>query len=179
MADDVKSWLEDLAESFLEAVGIQSDQRVLDFGCGPGYYVIPAAHIVGVGGRVYALDKSAEVLGELRERAAKENLGNIEILLTSGELVIPLDDEDVDAVLLYDVIHSHYFSQKDRITLLREINRVLKVGGLFSVYPSHMDAEAIRKLIMEIDFQYIGSMQRMLLHFGSLKEDLILNFRRI
>ncbi|MFX1561957.1 MAG: class I SAM-dependent methyltransferase [Promethearchaeota archaeon] len=179
MNGDVELWLKELAEPFLEEVGLQSNQQVLDFGCGPGYYVIPAARIVGVEGRIYALDKSAEVLSELRERAAQENLGNIEIIQTSGKLVIPLDDEAVDTVLLYDVIHSHYFSEKDRLTLLSEIHRVLKADGLFSIYPSHMDAEAIMKLIAQTRFQYIESIQKTLLHFGSLQEDQILNYRRI
>lgn len=176
MEGDVDRWLKDLAVSFLKRVGIQPKQKILDFGCGPGFYTIPVARIVGKKGRVFALDKSAKVLRELEQRAEEENLSNIEILLTSGELVIPLDDASVDVCLLYDVIHSHYFTHQLRVTLLREIQRVLKSGGLLSFYPSHMNFDTSKELLERMGFECIGTMQGTLLHYYSLKEDRILNF---
>ena len=58
MESDVDKWLKEKAEKFLKEVGIRKDQTVLDWGCGSGYYTIPAAKIVGDKGKVYALDKS-------------------------------------------------------------------------------------------------------------------------
>ncbi len=176
MKSDVDRWLKDLAIPFLKRVGIQPKQRILDFGCGPGFYTVPAARIVGRKGRVFALDKSAKVLRELEQRAKEENLSNIEILLTSGELVIPLDDDSVDVCLLYDVIHSHYFTHQRRVTLLREIQRVLKSGGLLSFYPSHMNFDTSKEWLESMGFECIGTMQATLLHYYSVKEDRILNF---
>jgi ubiquinone/menaquinone biosynthesis C-methylase UbiE len=173
---DVDRWLKDLAVPFLKRVGIQPKQRILDFGCGPGFYTVPAARIVGRRGRIFAIDKSVKVLQELEQRAKEESLSNIEILLTSGELVIPLDDESVDACLLYDVIHSHYFTHQRRITILREIQRVLKPGGLLSFYPSHMNLDTSKELLEGMGFECIGTSQVTLLHYYSLKEDRILNF---
>ncbi len=40
----------------LERAGIKEGQTVLDFGCGPGFYAIAAARMVGAKGKVYALD---------------------------------------------------------------------------------------------------------------------------
>jgi ubiquinone/menaquinone biosynthesis C-methylase UbiE len=174
---DVDRWLKELAVPFLKRVGVQPKQRVLDFGCGPGFYTVPAARIVGRRGRVFALDKSAKVLQELEQRAKEERLSNIEILLTSGELVIPLDDDSVDVCLLYDVIHSHYFSQQRRVTLLREIQRVLKSGGLLSFYPSHMNFDTSKRLLESMGFECMGTLQVTLLHYYSLKEDRIMNFQ--
>ena len=176
MERDVDRWLKELAVPFLKRVGIQPKQRILDFGCGPGFYTVPAARIVGSRGRVFALDKSAKVLQELEQRAKEESLSNIEILLTSGELVIPLHDDSVDVCLLYDVIHSYYFTQQRRVTLLREIQRVLKSGGFLSFYPSHMNFDTSKRLLESMGFECIGTMKAPLLHYYSLKEDRILNF---
>jgi ubiquinone/menaquinone biosynthesis C-methylase UbiE len=172
---DVDRWLDELAVPFLKRVGIKPKQRVLDFGCGPGFYAVPAARIVGERGKVFALDKNGKVLRELEERAKDEHLSNIEILQTSGELDIPLDDDAVDVCLLYDVIHSHYFSLQRRITILREIQRVLKPVGLLSFYPSHMNFDESKRLLDGMGFECTRIMQTTLLHFYSLKEDRVLN----
>ncbi|MFX1576069.1 MAG: class I SAM-dependent methyltransferase [Promethearchaeota archaeon] len=176
MESDADRWLKELAVPFLKRVGIEPKQKVLDFGCGPGFYAVPVARIVGKRGRVFALDKSAKELRLLEQRAVNEGLSNIEILQTSGELVIPLNDDQIDICLLYDVIHSHYFTHQRRLTLLKEIQRVLKAGGLLSVYPSHMDFDTSRRLVESMGFECIETIQATLLHFYSLKEDQILNF---
>jgi ubiquinone/menaquinone biosynthesis C-methylase UbiE len=175
VVSDVDRWLEELAVPFLKRAGIEPNQKILDFGCGPGFYAVPAARIVGKKGKVFALDKSAKVLQELDQLAKAEELSNIEILQTSGELVIPLEDEVVDVCLLYDVIHSHYFSHQRRMTILREIQRVLKPGGLLSFYPSHMNFDESKRLLEGIGFECRKTMQATLLHYYSLKEDRILN----
>ena len=175
VVSDADRWLKELAVPFLKQVGIQPGQKILDFGCGPGFYAIPAARIVGERGRVFALDKSAKVLRELEERAKGEHLSNIKILQTAGELVIPLDDDAVDVCLLYDVIHSHYFTSQRRITILREIQRVLKPVGLLSFYPSHMNFDESKRLLDGMGFKCTRIMQTTLLHYYSLKEDRVLN----
>ncbi len=55
---------------YLEEAGIREGMQVLDFGCGPGSYVVPAAQMVGNSGTVYALDVQQTALTMTRERAA-------------------------------------------------------------------------------------------------------------
>ncbi len=50
---------------------------VLDFGCGPGSYVIPAAQMVTESGRIYALDIRQTALTMVRDRALKLGLANV------------------------------------------------------------------------------------------------------
>jgi SAM-dependent methyltransferase len=126
--------IESSAIKILERTGIMRGQTVLDFGCGYGAYTIPVAKVVGEQGRVYALDKDKEALNTLMQKAGLEGLENIEKIETSGELETKLDDESVDAVLLFNVLHSFYLpNANDRRRLLIEIRRVMKRFAFLAV----------------------------------------------
>jgi len=178
METDLERWLKEKAEEVLREVGIKKGQIVLDFGCGSGYYTIPAAKIVGNKGKVYALDKDRSCLHEVMQRAKSWRLENIQIIQTSGELKIPLEDESVDVVLLYDVLHSHYFSLSDRKELLAEIHRLSKPNALISVFPKHMDSEILRDEMEEANFHFERKIFVTLFHAQRLEEDYLLNFRK-
>jgi ubiquinone/menaquinone biosynthesis C-methylase UbiE len=178
MRSDVDIWLEEIAERVLREVGIRESHAVLDFGCGSGHYAVPAARIVGEKGRVYALDKSRISLYKVAKRAKSEKLKNIHMINTSGELKIPLEDESIDVTLLYDVIHSHYFSVTSRRELLSEIYRISKYNALISVYPKHIDLEDIKYEIEKENFHFAGKLFKTLLHNRSLTQDYLLNFQR-
>jgi ubiquinone/menaquinone biosynthesis C-methylase UbiE len=53
---------------FLQRFGLQSGQTALDLGCGPGFWTLPLADIVGPTGKVWALDVSQEMLDTLTEQ---------------------------------------------------------------------------------------------------------------
>ena len=136
--------IERQAEKVLRRVGLEAGQSVLDFGCGSGTYTIPAAHIVagdGKAGMVYAVDKAwrgmwpGEGLAKLARRMEAEDIENIRIMKTSGELHIDLDDVSVDVALLHDVVHSYYFSLDQIQTVVQEVHRVLRATGFLSLYP--------------------------------------------
>ena len=57
MEDDFESWLKEEGERFLRDIWCQKGQIVVDFGCSVGYYTIPAVKIVGIAGKVNAVDK--------------------------------------------------------------------------------------------------------------------------
>ncbi len=138
-----KVWLGRHAEAALREVGLAPGQRVLDYGCGSGTFTIPAARIVGAKGKVYALDISKRALTEVKDKAAKEGLYNIETFLSDETKVASLlEDDSVDAVILYDVLHSVEGKQ----LLLRELHRILDDEGFLSVYPMHLEKEEVLKL---------------------------------
>lgn len=178
MESDTKKWLKQYGEKILKEVGITKNQDVLDFGCGSGYYTIPASQIVGDKGKVYALDKDRKCLDEVAKSAQSWKLKNIQIIATSGELKIPLEDESVDVVLLYDVIHSYYFSPNTRKELLREIHRISNHNALISVYPRHMDLQDAQDIIENANFSFERKLFETLLHDNSLVHDYLLNFRK-
>ena len=116
----------------IEALGLRGGQVVLDYGCGIGSYSLPAARMVGEEGTVHALDIHPLAVETVRKRSRQENLPNIKTIHSGQDT--GLADESVDLVLLYDVFHT----VRDKETLLRELHRVLKAGGLLSVIPDHM-----------------------------------------
>ena len=69
MEIDVKEWLNGEGEVFLEDIDIKKGDVVLDFGCGTGYYTIPAVKMVKKEGKVYAMDKNIESMHKLMKIA--------------------------------------------------------------------------------------------------------------
>lgn len=108
---------------FLKENGVSPGMWIADIGCGPGFFTIPAAEIVGREGRVYAVDLQEEMLAELRRRNPPENV----IIVHSSENSIPIIIEDgrCDMALLTFVLHE----AEDRVIFLKEVKRLLKPKG--------------------------------------------------
>jgi len=177
---DVNKWVDYEGEKFLRTIGIQRDQFVLDFGCRYGIYSLPAAKLVGLKGKIYAVDKNREYLDELLNKAKKIGLNNIEAVLSLDEMLTPIDDQYIDVVLLYDVLHLI----DNRKKLLNELYRVLKIGGVFSVYPKHhktimnMGLKEVKKEIEDAGFHFDVKIIKSLMHDDKLEKGYVLNFRK-
>jgi len=141
---EFREWLRENASQVLTKVGVREGQTVLDYGCGSGTFTIPSARIVGKEGRVYALEVRPSVLERVKERARNEGLPNIETVLSdSSKPNTGLQDESVDAILVYDVIHEI----DDRLALLQELHRVLRRDGFLSIFPMHMGTDSMLDII--------------------------------
>lgn len=116
-------------QKVVDQIGLEKDMKVADFGCGHGYFTIPAAKIVGNEGKVYAVDILLDALEVVRSRAQLESAVNIET--ARGNLEIPggsgLPDNFVDLVLLHNVL----FQAQKRSEIIKEAKRALKFGGIF------------------------------------------------
>mgnify|MGYP000017520164 CR=1 FL=1 len=178
MKSDLEKWFEEEGEKILREIGIKKDDVILDFGCGKGIYSLPAAKIIGSKGKLFALDKSRTELNKLANKARSAGLNNIKIIETSGKLKIPMEDEFFDVVLLYDILHSYYFSSSERKELLEETYRVLKYDGFLSVYPEHMSLEEIKKEIEEAGFFFDKKIPGKLIHEEKFTHTHILNFKK-
>jgi ubiquinone/menaquinone biosynthesis C-methylase UbiE len=187
MKSTIETWIEGAGEKFLEDIGIKEGQRVLDFGCGSGNYAIPAAKIVGEEGLVYALDKNKRSLDQLMIKAESMGLKNIVRLDAPNDSWTELNDESLDVILLYDILHHYYFPRADaRRQLLREVHRVLKPSGLLSLYPTHLQSymeptlDDIEREIHEADFYLECKCSgTLLVHDNNLEEGQVMNFRKV
>ena len=179
-------WLREQAEAFLRKVGITKGQTVLDFGCGQGTYTIPAARIVDNDGIVYALDQDSDKIDDLRAKSKSAGLDNIQLVPTAVRANIPLPDESVGVILLYDVLHSWYHPRsQQRKRILHELYRVLHSDGLLSFYPGdpevfdhHSELAAILREIRETNFCLQSREVQTLVHEGSVVQGHIFGFTK-
>jgi ubiquinone/menaquinone biosynthesis C-methylase UbiE len=123
--------------NILEEVGIKLGFHVLDYGCGPGSYIIPLAELVGESGKIYALDIHPLAIQRVQSIAEKKQLTNVEI--TRSDCKTGLSDNSVDVVLLYDTFHT----LGDPNGVLKELHRILKPNGILSFSDHHKKEDEI------------------------------------
>jgi len=124
-------------KNVLKEVGIQSGFRVLDYGCGPGSYIVPARELVGESGKIYALDINPLAIQKVQSLVSKKQLTNVETIRSDCKTGLP--DNSVDVVLLYDTFHD----LGDPNGVLEELHRVLKPDGVLSFSDHHMKENEI------------------------------------
>jgi ubiquinone/menaquinone biosynthesis C-methylase UbiE len=103
------------------ALGAAPGERILDVGCGPGFYCAELLEEVGPSGAVVGVDSSPAML----ELAARRCAGHANVELHEADAVsLPVDDDTVDGALCVQVLEY----VKDATAGLAEINRALRPG---------------------------------------------------
>ncbi len=115
-------------ERLLRDLGLEPGDVMADIGCGPGFFTLPAARIVGAEGRVFAADIQGEMLSTVKSRAAEEHLSNVRVVKTS-DTEIPLPPESCDFVLLAFVLNE----VPQRAHFLHRSARLLKRDGRLAI----------------------------------------------
>lgn len=111
----------------LETAGLSPGQKVMEVGCGPGFFTIPAARIVGEKGLIYAIDVNHRAIKRVEEKIRKYGVDNIKPILgnaaNSG-----LQDSSVDLAFVFGL----RYVAGGLSNLTSEMYRILKVGGILS-----------------------------------------------
>lgn len=121
----------------LQEVGLRKGFHVLDYGCGPGSYIVPLRDLVGESGRIYALDSNSFAVRRIERLAAKKGFSTVQTILSDCATGLP--PESVDVVLFYDILH--HFENPDGV--LHELHRILKHSGILSVSDHHLNKKEI------------------------------------
>jgi arsenite methyltransferase len=103
----------------VEALGAGAGERVLDVGCGPGFYAADLLERVGPSGAVTGVDASAAMLALAAARAGRAEL------VEAPATALPFDDGAFDAAISVQVLE--YVEDVDRA--LGELRRVVRPGG--------------------------------------------------
>ena len=113
---------------FVEALELSPESRVVDLGCGLGG---PARYVAATtGAHVTGIDLTAEFVEAGRAMTEWTGLSDRVELIEGSVLDLPLASESMDAVYMIHVGMNIY----DKVGIAREAKRVLKPGGIFSIY---------------------------------------------
>jgi ubiquinone/menaquinone biosynthesis C-methylase UbiE len=118
---------------------ILKGHTVADIGCGPGYFSIAMAKLVGDEGRVIAADIQPKMLQYVHRRTEREGLQSRIYLhqCQEGQLGIK---EQVDFVLAFYMVHE----VPDIVTFFKEIAAILKPDAAFLLVEPKMHVTARR-----------------------------------
>src|SRR5665213_1002256 len=84
-----------------EAIAAAPDERILDVGCGGGFYLAELLDSVGVNGSLVGVDSSAAMLA----MAARRCEGHDNLTFREGDATaLPVDDAAVDAAFSVQVL---------------------------------------------------------------------------
>ncbi|HEX6574802.1 MAG TPA: class I SAM-dependent methyltransferase [Gemmatimonadaceae bacterium] len=113
--------------------------RILDAGCGSGWY---AGQLIARGARVTAIDASAAMVDYARARLERNADAPVNVELHVADLAdrLPFDDASFDGVVSPLVLH--YL--RDFRPALKEMRRVLVPGGWLQFSTHHPAADAAR-----------------------------------
>jgi ubiquinone/menaquinone biosynthesis C-methylase UbiE len=135
----------------LEEVGIKQGAHILDYGCGPGAYLISLSDLTGKSGQIYALDIHPMAIEMVKQTASERGLTNVKTILSDCNT--GLSENSLDVVLLYDVFHD----LDNQSEVLQELHRILKTDGLLSFSDHHMkDKEIISKMTNSNSFKLLN-----------------------
>ena len=159
MHDNPFLWIFRNPYKLLKAAGLRSDKKVLEVGCGPGFFTIPASKIVGGKGVVCALDNHPLSIKRVQEKVKKEGIENVETILADAtETGLP--DKSIDIAFLFGFVH-HTGGLEN---IFSELYRVLKPEGILSIEKTPWVSE--EKLVTAVErngFIYWGHQGRVFL----------------
>jgi len=129
MGSKLRKWLMDPVKT-LQIADVQPAQKILEVGCGTGFFTLPAAKIIGEKGSLIAMDASSGYLKVVAKKIRKANLNNVSIVQRDA-LDTGLETASIDKVLLFGVIP---FPLLPLDKLLPEMHRVLKPDATMAVW---------------------------------------------
>jgi SAM-dependent methyltransferase len=125
--------------AYLDLLGIQSGERVLDVGCGSGVVTRDIARRVGSGGRAVGIDQSPQFLVAARELAQAAGLGGRVEFREGSALHLPFSDGAFDVAIAVTVL-SHTPGGEHAIA---EMARVVRPGGRVGVFDFDSDMTCV------------------------------------
>jgi demethylmenaquinone methyltransferase/2-methoxy-6-polyprenyl-1,4-benzoquinol methylase len=112
----------------LRAAGLCPGQTVLEVGCGPGFFTLPAAEIVGRAGSVTSVDVSPAAVAHVQRKLEAAKTPDVEVLLANASS-ISLPDESFDLAFVFGLGHVVGTLQDMWV----ELHRLLRAGGTLAI----------------------------------------------
>jgi ubiquinone/menaquinone biosynthesis C-methylase UbiE len=121
---NIRRWLQDPRR--ILSPFVKEGMTVLDVGCGPGYFSIEMASLIGVHGRVISADIQEGMLAAIANKIRGSEIeGRIRpVLCAKGNINVV---ETVDFILAFYMVHE----VPDKDSLFRQLKGILRPNGLF------------------------------------------------
>ena len=141
----------------LEAAGLKQGQKVLEVGCGPGYFTIPSAKTVGPEGFVYAVDVHPRAIERAQKKIVKEGIKNaMPILANASSTGLP--DHSIDLAFVFCL----RYIAGGLDNLVAELHRVLNNGGILSFEKTRGSEKELIAEVSRLGFTNLGKKGRIL-----------------
>jgi ubiquinone/menaquinone biosynthesis C-methylase UbiE len=127
---------------------IKKGDTVIDMGCGPGFFSIDMAEMVGLGGRVMAVDLQEHMLQKVKKKATRHGVLEQMEFHQCESNTIGLERK-VDFILCYYMIHE----TTDPRSFLLELKGLLKPNAkILVVEPKiHVNQQAFEKMVEDAE----------------------------
>ena len=112
---------------------MKQGDTAIDLGCGPGFFTIAMANLVGSGGKVIAVDLQAAMLGRVLRKAEKKGLADRIVLHQCASDRIGLELK-ADFILAYYMVHE----TPSPGAFLAEVKGLLKQEGRLLIVEPRM-----------------------------------------
>lgn len=123
---------------------VKDGMTVLDVGCGPGFFSVGIADMVGASGKVIAVDLQQGMLDKIKNKIEGTEIENIIELYKCEEDRIGISTK-VDLILAFYMVHE----VPDQDKFLKEMYSILKPdGNFFIVEPAfHVSKKAFEETV--------------------------------
>ncbi len=186
--DVSEEWEQKYGKIFVEKIGVKEGDTIIDLGCNLGRYSVVLAQVVGPLGKIYAIDNDIGPLKRLRKRVKNTDYENIIETVHTNLIPDSIEEESIDFVLLYDILH--YLDKEERKSLYLDIYTVLRTAsGVLSIHPKHTKDDdfpvwnfkdlTTKEVVMEVEsygFIYEEKICDILWHRDGLEHGCVYNF---
>lgn len=112
----------------LRNAGLRPGQAVLEVGCGPGFFTVPAAEIIGPEGRILAFDVNPCAVEHVQNKIDMAGVKNAQVIIADAAAT-KLPGHRFDLVFVFGLAYP--LGNMDEIW--RELHRIIKPGGILSI----------------------------------------------
>ena len=139
----LRNWLQNPHK--ILAPFVKEGMKVVDVGCGPGFFTIELAKLVGKSGKVFSADLQEGMLQKLRNKIHETPLEDIitTIKCEVDEITVP---EKVDFILTFYMVHE----VPDKLKLFKTLKSILNDNGKFLIVEPtlfHVSKEEFRNTL--------------------------------
>ena len=124
----------ELMNAWMDALALQTGDRVLDVGAGPGFVSLALAERVGPAGIVYALDRAAEALAYLQRLQEQRGIDQIQRIVADAATLDPTSLHAEKALVAMVLHHAD-----DAAGILRNVARCIPRGAPVVIGEFHPD----------------------------------------